>query len=70
MDSVEVVFPHAGVAYSALVVEDPEVSVGRSGVETTAGGLTIDGSYSCGAAGSFIGTFNYQEGSTAAFAAS
>jgi hypothetical protein len=40
------------------------------GVETTVGGLTIAGSYSCGVTGDFIATLNYQEGSTPAFAAS
>jgi hypothetical protein len=38
------------------------------GVSTTTGGLTIGGTYSCGTAGSFNGTFNYQQGSTPTFA--
>jgi hypothetical protein len=38
------------------------------GVSTTTGGLTIGGTYPCGASGSFNGTFSYQQGSTDTFA--
>jgi hypothetical protein len=58
----------ASTIFSVIGSEASGIGVGF-GVETTTGGLTIDGSYACGAAGSFIGTFNYQEGSTPAFAA-
>jgi hypothetical protein len=39
------------------------------GVASTAGGVAIGGSYSCGVSGNVDGTFNYQQGSTPTFAA-
>jgi hypothetical protein len=59
----------ASTIFSVIGSAASGVGVGF-GVATTAGGLTIDGTYACGAAGSFIGSFNYQKGSTPGFAAS
>lgn len=60
----------ASAIFSVIASAASGTGVGL-GVETTAGGLAIaDGTYACGAAGNFIGTFNYQQGSTPGFAAS
>jgi hypothetical protein len=60
----------ASTIFSLVASSASGIGVGL-GVETTTGGIMIvDGTYACGAAGSFIGSFDYQQGSTPGLAAS